>query len=181
MTQAQRDALTAAMIRLADGDRAAFGPVFDLLWPALTVYARSLLGDAPQAEEAAQRALLKVFEQASAFRPDGDALTWALAITTWECRTARRQASRRREVPDPADALDALPARGCDVEAALLAKDLERALAAVLDRLEPRDREALRLSLDDGAAGAIGAAARKRKERAVSRLRAMWRAVHGDL
>src|SRR6266849_3158600 len=95
------------MVRLADGDRSAFSPLYTLLWPALRVFVHRQL-PASDAEDVAQDALLKVFARASRFDPARDALAWALGIAAFEVRTARKRTARRKEelleplgLPDP--------------------------------------------------------------------------------
>src|SRR4051812_36910792 len=85
------------MRRLADGDRSAFEPVYASLWAPLRAFCRRAL-PADDADDAAQHALLKVFDRASSFEPERDALTWALALAAWECRTLRKRRMRAREV-----------------------------------------------------------------------------------
>jgi hypothetical protein len=77
------------MVRLADGDRGAFGPLYDTLWPVLLGFARRALAGSPDAEDAAQTALMKVFSRACDFDPSRDALSWVLGIAAFECRTLR--------------------------------------------------------------------------------------------
>src|SRR2546425_10904070 len=98
----ERAELRRLMARLADGDRAAFGPAFALLWPRLRAFAARYVAVA-DAEDAAQAALLRVFSRASEYDPERDALAWALGIAAWECRTLRRKRERRRggDVPPP--------------------------------------------------------------------------------
>jgi hypothetical protein len=45
MTRLEREALHAAMVRLADGDRSAFEPVYRALWPLLLRFAGRALGE----------------------------------------------------------------------------------------------------------------------------------------
>lgn len=93
----ERAQLNAQMIRLADGDRGAFDVIFDMTWPLVHRFARKMTSASPEAEDIAQTALTKVFSRASEFRRDGDALSWILGITAFECKTARQKAKRRRE------------------------------------------------------------------------------------
>src|SRR5258708_5693190 len=65
------------MVRLADGDRSAFSPLYKLLWPVLRAFVHGQLPPS-DAEDVAQDALLKVFASASRFDPARDALAWAL-------------------------------------------------------------------------------------------------------
>ena len=97
MERSQRLAVQDAMERLADGDRSAFDVVFGALWPLLRAFCRRATGSQADGDDAAQEALVKVFARATSFDPERDAVSWALAIAAWECRTVRRRASRRRE------------------------------------------------------------------------------------
>lgn len=166
------------MTRLADGDRGAFRPAFDLLRPLLQRFAARHLGPA-EAEDAAQEALLNVFRRASEFDPRRDALAWALGITAWEIRTVRRRRQRRREEPEASacarERVD--PSAGPEEEA--MARDLEAILAAALGTLRPEDAETLRLYARGRRAAVGGATFRKRVQRALARLRAAWRTIDG--
>lgn len=166
------------LIRLADGDRSAFDPLFAALWPLLSRVATRLLPHSADAEDAAQQALLRVFARAGAFDRRRDALPWILGILVWECRTLRRRAQRRREqrLPD-GEALAALAAVD-SAESAVVERDLLAAVEEALGTLPAGDREAILAAVRDGPRPA-GAAFRKRLERARRRLRAAWRLKHG--
>jgi RNA polymerase sigma-70 factor (ECF subfamily) len=175
-----RSLLNASMRRLADGDRAAFDPVYAALWPAISAFCGRMLGVHADAEDAAQQTLLKIFNQTSTFDPSRDALTWALAIAAWECRTLRRRAVRAREVAGEEG--DSLPSGAPSPEDGAIARDLTAALRVVLGTLSEQDRETLhgpRME-DRSPVPAVPAATfRKRRERAVARLREVWRRVYG--
>ncbi len=175
MDSAERRELSRWMARLADGDREAFTPLFDRLWPLLRVFTTRALRHAADADDVAQRALVSVFARASAYDRDRDALAWALGIAAWECRTLRRAQSRRREQP-LAPCHDA-PTTAASPEQRLLDDELASAFAAVVGSLASADRIAL--GLDDDARGPASPALRKRKQRALLRLRALWSRVHG--
>src|SRR5882724_4621974 len=109
MSSATQDQnLDALVAQLAEGDRSAFTPAFQLLWtPTLRLCTR-LLKNGADAADAAQQAMQKILERAAEYDPERPALPWALAIAGWECRTILRKRSRRREVaedlaPEPAD------------------------------------------------------------------------------
>jgi RNA polymerase sigma-70 factor (ECF subfamily) len=166
--------LRQLMARLADGDRAAFGPAFALLWPRLRAFAVRYAGD--DGEDAAQAALLKIFARAADYDRDRDPWPWALGIAAWECRTLRRKRQRRREEPL------ARPDAGADCpspEARAIDADLRAAAEEVLGSLRPIDVETI-AALADGRRTAEGATFRKRAERAVARFRLAWRARHGS-
>lgn len=167
------------MTAAADGDRAAVEPLFHALWPVVVRYATRFLGDATLAEDVAQETLERLFAQIVRFDRERDALTWTLAIATWQCRTARRSRQRRGEtgIAERAEPV---------VDGASLALDRElvRDALAALATLPARDVEILLASVtDDEAIRAVLAPAtfRKRLERALARLRLSWRSRHGTL
>src|SRR5262245_39702066 len=94
LDRAQLDRWMAAA---AEGDRAAIDPLFHALWPIVAGYTARMLGDRALGEDCAQDALVRLFGQLERYDRSRDALTWALTIATWQCRTARRRAQRRRE------------------------------------------------------------------------------------
>ena len=168
------------MVRLADGDRGAFGPLYDTLWPVLLGFTRRALAGSPDAEDAAQTALMKVFSRASDFDPSRDALSWVLGIAAFECRTLRKQVQRRRAEYGDSQTLVESPTEAPSPEDAAIARDLEAAAQQALGALRPEDAETLRLVIEgERPEGVAGPTFRKRVKRAFSRLRAAWSARHG--
>ncbi|CAN5861491.1 hypothetical protein BH11MYX2_BH11MYX2_25360 [soil metagenome] len=162
------------MSAAADGDRSALEPLFAALWPIATRYAMRMLRDSALAEDVTQDALVKLFGQLATFDRERDALTWALTIVTWECRTARKSRQRRGEGGD-------VPEGAVDGVAAAEDRDLVRAAIAALEELAPRDRDVILATLtdDDELRRSITPATfRKRLERAMSRFRDLWRSRH---
>ena len=163
------------MERLADGDRASFHPVFAVLWPLLRRLAARHLGPG-EGEDAAQEALVKIFFRAYQFDRSRNALAWALGIAAFEIRTARRRRQRRREVPPPDhEERDAAP----DPESEAMTRDLEATLEEALGGLRPEDAETLRMYAKGDRPAVAAATFRKRVERALTRLRAVWRTTDG--
>lgn len=169
MDPVARRALHDAMLRLKDGDRDAARPVFDALWGPSLALARASLGDAADAADAAQQALMKLFAGAASFDPGRSALGWALALVTWEVRTLRTRRRRRRD--DVVAEVDGLQTSPVDVAATLARADDVARVAEAFVRLDARDQETLRALLDGEAAGAPRE--RKRRQRAIDRLRAL--------
>lgn len=162
------------MALAADGDRASVDLLFHALWPIVVDYARRLAG--ADAEDVAQDALVKLFAQLERYDRSRDALAWALTITTWQCRTARRRVQRRAETP----------ATEASVDGRALAEERElvRAALATLSTLAPRDVEVIIGSITDDEAlrrCLEPATFRKRLERALARLRLSWRSRHEPL
>jgi RNA polymerase sigma-70 factor (ECF subfamily) len=174
MTPEHRREVHAAMSRFADGDRAAFRPVFDALWPVILDFTTRMLRDEAEAEDAAQRALLKVFHRIAQLDRNRDGVAWAMTIAAYEAMTLRNRRSRRREEPHEALAIeDAAPSQRDQ----LIAEQLRTAVHAVIGELGPRDQAALQAVLDDQPHH--GETVRKRRFRAVARLREAWRKSHG--
>jgi RNA polymerase sigma-70 factor (ECF subfamily) len=174
VTPTQQAELTAQLARLGAGERACAQPVFEALWPALTAFCGRWLAGSSEAEDCAQRALTRVFAQAAAFDPKRDALAWALELAVWECRTARAQQRRSRTAP----LAQAASARAADDPALEVERaELHAALAEALAGSAPSDREELAHLLGEQLAG--DPASRKRRQRAVERLKLLWRRLHG--
>jgi RNA polymerase sigma-70 factor (ECF subfamily) len=172
---ADRAQLDRWMALAADGDRASIDPLFHALWPITVDYARKLVG--PDAEDCAQEALVTLFGQLERYDRSRDALTWALTLTTWQARTARRRVQRRAECAD-------LPESTIDGPILVEERELVRAALSTLATLSPRDVEVIVASItDDDALRALlePSTFRKRLERALSRLRVSWRSRHGAL
>jgi len=162
------------MIRLADGDRSAFHPLFTALWPIVRRFTGRHL-PAAEADDAAQETLLKLFRQASRFDPAHSAVAWALGVAGFEIKTARRRRLRRREEPVLGARLGERRHPAQDPEAEALASDLESALRETIGTLRPGDVETLRLYALGERPVVAATTFRKRVERALTRLRAAWK------
>lgn len=180
MNREARNQLNADLIRLADGERASFDPVYRETWPLARGLANRMLGPGPEAEDVAQQALLKVFERANEFDPErGEALSWILGVVGWECRTARKRQSRRREDAWTADDQERA-GEDLSPEERAITRDLEDALTEILGVMRPQDRETLAAAMGHVPRPGIPAATfRKRMQRAVTRLRSAWSTRHG--
>ena len=180
LDESRREVLDSLVRRLAEGDRTAIRPCFELLWPVVRSYCRRLLGGHEDANDAAQQALEKVFSQAASYDPSRPALPWVLAIATWECRTVRKRWSRSREVGTELDS--AVPGGGGSPEERFIHVEQEHSLKEIMSELSPSDQTTLRSVLDEvqPAARTVGGATfRKRRERAIARLRHLWRELYG--
>ncbi len=180
-----RDPLDVWMAQLADGDRSVFGAVFQRLWPPIERLCLRLLQSPADAADAAQEALQKILERAPAdYDRTRPALPWALAIAGWECRTLARKRQRRRE-SSTSELEEQGPADPTDVEEAFAQRELSRAALDALGELSDVDRETLLATFWEEAAqsspvrAASPAAVRKRRERALARLRTAFRRLYG--
>jgi RNA polymerase sigma-70 factor, ECF subfamily len=166
--------LDALMARLADGDRAVFASVFELLWGPIHRLCITLLKNDADAADAAQEAMQKILERTSDYDKSRPAMPWAMAIAAWECRTMARKRTRRREV-DHAGHDQA----GEHPEEAFVQRSLVAAAITALGELSEVDRETLIATFWDEAASVSGATLRKRRERALDRLRKTFRRLYG--
>ena len=175
MTPINREAANNALRRLQVGDRSASKEVFELLWPVMHSFARRALRDGSKAQDAAQDALMKLFEQAADFRQGGDAMAWALEITAWECRTELRREHRSAHPPaeEPAEAPP-------QADALLERQELVRTMGETLGQLSAPDRQLIESILKDAYPSNPDAAMRKRRQRALERLRRIWSVVYGS-
>jgi RNA polymerase sigma-70 factor (ECF subfamily) len=131
------DALLLA--RVAAGDPAATRAMVARKLPRLLSLAGRMLGDAGEAEDVAQEAFLRIWKQASRWRP-GEARfdTWLHRVALNLCYDRLR---RRRELAfaDPPDRADDGPAPDRGLQAA----DTGRRVGAALQSLPDRQREAI--------------------------------------
>jgi RNA polymerase sigma factor (sigma-70 family) len=177
MDSPKRHQLTTLMARLADGDRSVFDTVYAELWPVVKAFCGKTL-PAADAEDAAQQALLKVFDRATTFERDRDALTWALSIAVWEIKTIRKRHARAKtsgledhHVPSTPDNPEGLTAE----------RQIVQAAQQVLGSLSESDQQALIATFNEETPDDVAAATfRKRRERALSRLRDAWSRIYAS-
>jgi RNA polymerase sigma factor (sigma-70 family) len=169
MTPDDRRELSDLLARLADGDRDAFGPTFVRLWRPVRDFAGGVLKSDHDADDVAQRVMLALFSRANEYDRKRDALAWSLGIASWECRRLLRTSMRRREVTlEQDDRFD----NGPSPEEALVDAEIRRALLDALGELSVEERHALGIEqLDETVAPAT---VRKRRQRALARLRSAW-------
>ncbi len=160
--------------RLAQGDRDAFTPVFQALWEPTRVLCARLLGDGADASDAAQSALLNILQRANEYDWRRPALPWAMGIATWECRTHLKRTSRRRESTDAPPESDG----GAAVEEQEQRLLINSALEA-MKTLSAADQQTLVETYWETASQVSGATLRKRRERALTRLRDAFRRLYG--
>jgi len=158
------------MARLADGDRAAFDPLFRALWPRALAAARRRLESA-EASDAAQATMMKLFAHAPRFERGSPVLPWFYAIAANETRAEVRRAKPHADVETTRDpALSTVD----DPERQALEAELRAALAQALESLDGPAAEAIAALLGEGDRPRVADAAfRKRVSRAYARLRVL--------
>jgi RNA polymerase sigma-70 factor (ECF subfamily) len=163
--KAQLDSL---LVQLADGDRAAFTVVFQILWQPVLRLCRSMLKNDADAADAAQQALEKVLTRCG----DYDSKAASDAVGTRHRSLGMPNvcspASRRRELAE-----EQAPELGAGSEDELAQRELMQAAVEALGELSPPDREALVATFWEEATNVTGATLRQ-----TSRARAQTPARH---
>jgi RNA polymerase sigma-70 factor (ECF subfamily) len=173
MDGSRRSYIQEAMVRLADGDRSAFPILLDQLWPVILSFARRGVGHEQDAEDVAQEVFLRICSRISDFDRTRDGLAWAFGIAGYEVMSHRRRNQRRREAFVEAE----LPDPAASQEEVVIEQEMTAALARAVGALSSEDR----LTLAGGRSAELaGPVLRKRRQRALDRLRAVWRRLHGE-
>lgn len=156
------------MAELVAGQHRAFEPLFAALWPPAVRYAAHLVSDASSAEDVAQRALIRLFEEAHTYRLGSSVLAWALSLTYWEARSERKRKSRQKTEPwaDRGAADDAPNALE-----QLVDDEAQRELGVLIETLAPDERALLGLGEPELIAHVAPSTVRKRRQRLVARLK----------
>ena len=137
-----------------------------LVHPPVRALAGKWLAHNADAEDVTQEVVVDLFRRAHEFETGRDALTWALTIGVWHCRTERKRRSRRRH--HGVDALDALRDDAESADDVLIANETRAHFQGVLSELSESERE----TLDEVLQGTpLSAALRKRKERMLTKLK----------
>lgn len=178
MDPARRNAIHIAMVRLSNGDRSAFDTLVNELWPVILAFARRGFDNVADAEDIAQETFFKICSRLSDFDPSRDGLSWAFGIASYEILTQRRRRQRRREVAASGPlAREVDPA--ASQEDTLLERERVQALERAVSTLDSEDLRVLGLGSETPLLVA-GATLRKRKQRALDRLRGVWRTFYDE-
>ncbi|UFN47841.1 sigma-70 family RNA polymerase sigma factor [Roseomonas sp. OT10] len=151
----------------AEGDRLAFDQLAVRHLPRLHAIALRITGRAAEAEEVAQEAMLRAWQQAARFDPD------RAQVGTWLYRIAANLAIDRvrRAGAAPLDEVaEAVADPQPGPEEVLATKQRDARLAAALAGLPARQRAAIALAYDQGMSGAEAAAALSVSTRALEGL-----------
>jgi RNA polymerase sigma-70 factor (ECF subfamily) len=175
-----RQRLNQAMEMLARGDRSQFAFIFSELWPLLSRTCTEWLNDADDGEDAAQRALITLMSRSPEYRAGDSCVGWALTLAMWECRTTRRrrQRSRLRPMEEASDYASGEPSP----EAVVALRQMTTLARGVFDELSAAEQRLVAEAVlgESGGEGPVPAVVRKRKQRALDRIRELWRRIHGD-
>jgi RNA polymerase sigma-70 factor, ECF subfamily len=153
------DTLQALLAQTAAGDHAAFEEVYRRTHAHLFGVALRMLGREQAAEDVLQDAFVSVWKNAGQYRSqvggqDIQPMTWLIAVVRNKALDALRSGTRRREVelPEDADAVDALPGAPAAASALDLFQQAARALRVegCLGELDGTHRQSLALAYYQG-------------------------------
>jgi RNA polymerase sigma-70 factor (ECF subfamily) len=167
----------AVPLRAKAGDEHAFIEIVEYYYPRCLRFARNMLGNEQDAEEAVQDAFTRVYDSFPRFREDARFDPWLFRILANRCRTSMARSRRHRSVIEYGD-LPIMAAAAAPEED--FGADWAEEVRVVLETLPPEQREAFLLrhvedlSYEDIAAvtGAGLSALRMRVKRACDALRA---------
>lgn len=141
--QVVQDPDAELVLRAGAGDAAACTQLVDRHLGKVMALAGRMLGNAADAEDAAQEVFLKVWQSARSWRPrDARFSTWLYRVTLNLCHDKLR---RRRPQAD-AEELATLPDRAPQADSLLQRDAVASAVTAALAQLSERQREALVLT-----------------------------------
>src|SRR5262249_27390558 len=95
---AAADPDVALMLRVQEGDQAAFQELFRKFAPRVLQYARRFVGSEAQAEELAQDVFVQVFRFRHRYKPQSRLSTWMFTIATNLCLNELRRPEQKRRV-----------------------------------------------------------------------------------
>ena len=138
-SECERARITARVRAAGSGDAQAQRWLVETALADVRAVARALVGDAHDADDAAQCALLQLLTAAAHYRGDASLRYWARCVATravlkYRARLRRKQAREAH----PLEGFDLAAAPGCDAGEAL-----PRSLRAYLAELPPEQGEAL--------------------------------------
>lgn len=146
-----RSGLAAAMIRIEQGDRAAFAKVYQDTSAKLFGICLRILGNRSEAEEALQEAYINVWHKAGRFDPDRSSpITWLAALARNKAIDRLRARGSRPLAEIGAEAM-AVPDPAVSAFDTLEAADDALVLSRCIDELEPNQAGAIRQSFLGGA------------------------------
>jgi len=178
MEPSRRKAIHDAMVRLSDGDRSAMEFLVSELWPVILAFAERGVRQREDAEDVAQEVFLRICSNISDFDRTRDGLSWAFGIASYEVMTHRRRRTRRREALGDSE-LRERAAPDASQEEAAIGQQLAEAIQQAIGTLSDEDR--LHLGLAGMPLDRVlpSATLRKRRQRALDRLRIVWRKLYG--
>jgi RNA polymerase sigma-70 factor (ECF subfamily) len=127
--------------RAQHGDQQAFARLVDLYQTPVYNLAYRMLGNANDAEDAAQETFLRAYSQLGKFKPDSKFATWLLSIAAHYCIDRLRRRSRLTWMSLEDQALtETLASDTPEPDSELLRNEDQREVEQLLERLNPSSR-----------------------------------------
>jgi len=137
------------MGRVAKGDEPAFRTLARRSVPSAIGLARRVLGNAADAEEVVQEAMLRVWINAPRWRPEAKFRTWLYRVVFNLCLNRKRRAPFA-DLADAGDPIDPHP----DAAEQMERDQRDQAIADAIARLPERQRAAIVLTYHEGLSNA---------------------------
>lgn len=135
--------------QVGEGDRDAFGELYDRFSGALLALALTVLADRAEAEDVLQEVFLIVWGRAKLYDPAlGKAVSWLMTVTRNKCLDRLRSAKRKRDAME--SARDELAARSREETPAADANETRDLLGRALFQLPEKQRQAIELAFLKG-------------------------------
>jgi RNA polymerase sigma-70 factor (ECF subfamily) len=144
-----RDQLSAALARVAEGSQAALAEVYQRSSAKLFGICLRILGDRSEAEDALQDIYVNVWRKAGSFDPArASPITWLAALA--RNRSIDRRRARGTRESAPVEEAAELADGGDDALTRLLAAEEGVRIATCLDELDARQNGAIRSAFYEG-------------------------------
>jgi len=142
------DADAQLMLGFQKGQRSCFDQLFQKYKRPVINFAYRFTGRQDRAEELAQEIFVKCFSAKESYRPEAKFSTWLFRIARNHCLNEVRKPEYRHQVSEYSEQEKVSPiaSKAVTPEAALAARELQRALRVALSALPERQRTALILS-----------------------------------
>jgi RNA polymerase sigma-70 factor, ECF subfamily len=150
------DADAELMLRVAGGDRRAFASLFDRHQRGVAQFAFRFVGDRARAEELTQDIFVKLYRNASRYRPSAKFKTFLFRVAANHClnevRRGEYQVKHVSEGPEEGEPLETAAPEADRPDQALAGRQLESTVGAALASLSERERTAFTLCRFEGMA-----------------------------
>ncbi len=141
MEQVKRTELDPAVIEQArHGDTQAFAQIVQRYQAPVYNLAYRMLGNASDAEDAAQETFLRVYSQMARYRPEQKFATWLLSIAAHYCIDRLRRRKFQWLSLDQESIQETLPASTPDPEETAFVHEREEQVQKLLQKLSPASR-----------------------------------------
>ncbi|MFZ5469668.1 MAG: RNA polymerase sigma factor [Myxococcota bacterium] len=149
------DADTELMVKVAQGDRAAFAVLFDRYQASVCRFTYRFVGDRARAEELAQDIFIKLYRTAGSYRPAAKFKTYLFKVAANHClNEVRRGEYKVDHLPQGPgeEELELASPEGAGPDEALHGRQLEQAVGEALSKMSERERAAFSMCRFEGMA-----------------------------